>query len=98
MSGMVVAGDRLYAGLCVECSPAPWWADYEDFEIDLRTNHATRVDSESDGPRPNSRENPELDDPAAEAFAEPTGVTERAPGTVAPARADDLAGRGNTGN
>ena len=56
---MVVADDRLYAGLCVDCV----WGGYEDFEIDLRTNRATRVSvGDSDAPGPSDGDNPRLED------------------------------------
>lgn len=66
MRGMVVAGDRLYAGLCVDCS---YWGRYADFGIDLRTNRAEALDWEAE-PGPGDEENPELDDPVAAAFPE----------------------------
>ena len=58
MGGMVVAGDRLYASLCVNCSG---WGIYEDFEIDLRTNHVRPV-RDADAPGPSGETNPVLDD------------------------------------
>ena len=57
MRGMVVAGDRLYAGLCVDCV----YGGYEDFEIDLRTNHVRPV-RDADAPGPSGETNPVLDD------------------------------------
>ena len=67
MRGMVVAGDRLYAGLCVHCSS---WGRYADFGIDLRTNRAEALDWEAEAPGPGDEENPELHDPVAAAFPE----------------------------
>ena len=67
MRGMVVAGDRLYAGLCVDCS---YWGRYADFGIDLRTNRAEALDWEAEAPGPGDEENPELHDPVAAAFPE----------------------------
>ena len=66
MRGMVVAGDRLYASLCVDCS---YWGIYADFEIDLRTNRA-ELDWNAEAPGPGDEENPQLDDPIAAAFRE----------------------------
>ena len=40
-------GDRLYAGLCVDCA---YWGGYADCEIDLRANRAMRLDWSSDAP------------------------------------------------
>ncbi len=40
MRDMVVSGDRLFGSLCTDCSG---WGRYDDFEIDLRTNRATRL-------------------------------------------------------
>lgn len=67
MRGMVVAGDRLYAGLCVDCS---YWGTYADFEIDLRTNRAEALDRDTEAPGPGDEENPQLDEPIAAAFRE----------------------------
>ena len=67
MRGMVVAGDRLYAGLCVDCS---YWGTYADFGIDLRTNRAEALGWEAGAAGPGDEENPELHDPVAAAFPE----------------------------
>ena len=40
MLDMVVSGDKLYGSLCTYCDS---WGSYGDFEIDLRTNRATRL-------------------------------------------------------
>ena len=40
MLDMVVSGDKLFASLCTYCDS---WGSYDDFEIDLRTNRATRI-------------------------------------------------------
>ena len=38
--GMVVRGGKLFGSLCTYCDS---WGSYDDFEIDLRTNRATRL-------------------------------------------------------
>ena len=40
MLDMVVSGDKLFGSLCTYCDS---WGSYDDFEIDLRTNRATRL-------------------------------------------------------
>ena len=40
MLDMVVSGNRLFASLCTYCDS---WGGYDAFEIDLRTNRATRL-------------------------------------------------------
>ena len=67
MRGMVVAGDRLYAGLCIDCM---YWGSYADFEIDLRALRAVYLDGSADAPGPHEGENPELGDIAADVFPE----------------------------
>ncbi len=67
MRGMVVAGDRLYAGLCIDCM---YWGSYADFEIDLHALRAVYLDGRADTPGPHDGENPELGDIAADAFPE----------------------------
>ena len=42
MYNMVMSGDKLYATLCTYCSS---WGNYDDFEINLRTHRATRLET-----------------------------------------------------
>ena len=42
MLRMVVSGESLFASLCTHCS---WWGQNDDFEIDLRTHRATRLEA-----------------------------------------------------
>lgn len=58
MRGMVVAGDTLYAGLCIHCFG---WGLYADFAIDLRAGRVSALERGAAAPGPREGENPELD-------------------------------------
>lgn len=73
MRGMVVEGDRLFAGMCTSCE-GQGWAGYSALVIDLRTHRATVLRDAPSALEGDEEENPPIGDIHAALSANLEGV------------------------